>query len=420
MMTSKRDIRIGNVSGAVGDHPHAMKRMASGGSVDVITGDWLSEMNIAWNAIVKQDQPDLGYEAGFLLQLEESLDDIISKGIKVVTNAGALNTPSLARRTRELCEARGYKDVLVAAIVGDDISELLKNPEKLEELSMPHLDNESEKLLNWKLKPVCGNAYIGSWGIRKALDAGAQIVICGRVTDASPVIGAASWWHDWKEDSYDQLAGGLLAGHLIECGPYLCGANFSGFKSFMPGLVDLGFPIAEISQSGSCILTKPGGTTGAVTKFTVTAQLLYELQGELYLNSDVVADLREVEITEPDIGSNRVHVSGVKGLPPPPTTKAMFAAPGGYQAEALFYINGLDVAVKAQMMKAQIEHIFRDSNFSKFSAELYGSQTTNPSSQQEGTAMLRVFAQARNLEDISKEKFMTPIYALRMQAYPVR
>ncbi|KAF2096430.1 DUF1446-domain-containing protein [Rhizodiscina lignyota] len=416
-MLSKRDIRIGNVSGATGDHPHAMRRMAANGSVDVITGDWLSEMNIAWNAIIKQEDPDLGYETGFLTQLEESLDDIVQKDIKVVTNAGALNTPSLVRKIRELCTARGYSNLVVAGVIGDDISGLLKDPEKFAQLELPHLDHQKRRLSDWELKPVCGNAYIGSWGIRKALDAGAHIVICGRCTDASPVIGAASWWHRWDEESYDQLAGALVAGHLIECGPYICGANFSGFKDFMPGLVDLGFPIAEINHSGSCVITKPEGTTGAVTKFTVTAQLLYELQGELYLNSDVVADLRTLAVTE-EPGNNRVHVSGVKGLPPPPTTKAMFAGEGGYQAEAMFYINGLDVAAKAEMMRGQIAHAFRDNKFSKMSIELYGQQASNPTSQQEGTTMLRVFVQARKAEDLSKDRFMIPIYAIRMQSFP--
>lgn len=186
----------------------------------------------------------------------------------------------------------------------------------------------------------------------------------------------------------------------------------------MPDLVELGFPIAEISSSGDCVITKPEGTAGAVTRSTVTAQLLYELQGELYLNTDVVADLRAVEVREDTTTTNRVHVSGAKGLRPPPTTKFMFAAPGGYQAEAIFYINGLNVAAKADMIKAQINHAFRGHPFSKLSIELYGAQASNPSSQQEGTVMLRVFVQARRKEDILREKFMEPMYALRMQSYP--
>ena len=203
---------------------------------------------------------------------------------------------------------------------------------------------------------------------------------------------------------------------LIECGPYVTGANFSGFTEFLPDLIDLAFPIAEIAPDGTCTITKPEKHAGHVTKHNTIAQLLYELQGELYLNPDVVGDLRHIRIEQE--GKDRVYVAGVIGTPPPPTTKAMIAARGGYQAEAVFYINGLNVEEKTQMMRQQLEHSFKDNHFSKFSVELYGSPVLNPSSQQAGTVFLRVFAQARRLEDISADKFKIPIYALRMQSYP--
>lgn len=203
---------------------------------------------------------------------------------------------------------------------------------------------------------------------------------------------------------------------LIECGPYVTGANFSGFKAILPKLVDLSFPIAEIEADGTCIITKCQQHAGAVTKHNTIAQFLYELQGEQYLNSDVVANLHNVQIEE--IGSDRIRVCGIAGNPPPDTTKAIIAAPGGYQAEATFFMNGLDVAEKAEMMRNQLSHIFRHNNFSKLSIELYGSPSADPKSQQEGTVSLRVFAQARKLEDIAASKFKIPIYALRMQSYP--
>lgn len=210
------------MSGATGDHPHAMARIAAHGAVDVITGDWLSEMNIAWNAIAKAEDPDLGYEGGFLIQLDESLDDIVNKGIKVVTNAGALNTSALTRKVRELCARRGHGDMVVASVVGDDISALLTDPKSSGMLNLPHLDFEKRRLGDWGLKPFCANAYIGSWGIRKALDLGANIVVCGRVTDASSVIGSASWWYGWDEEAYDQLAGALIAGRKSSLCRCLC------------------------------------------------------------------------------------------------------------------------------------------------------------------------------------------------------
>lgn len=418
MAEEKPHIRIGNVSGATGDHPHAMARMVRSGNVHVITGDWLSEMNIAWNAITKQEvDENLGYEDGFYQQLEECIDDIVAKDIRVVTNAGALNVMSLYNKVKRLCEERGHKNCVIAAVLGDDITDLLVDKASgKKSTGFRHLDHPEMLLDDWEFTPCTGNAYIGSWGITAALRAGANIVLCGRCTDASPVMGAAAWYYGWEEDSFDELAGSLLAAHLIECGPYVVGANFSGFKDFLSDLVDLAFPIAEIDSNGGSVITRTEEGGGHVTEGTVTAQLLYELQGHLYLNPDVVADLTTVSVKQQ--GTDRVRVSGVKGLPPPATTKVMIAGKGGYQAEATFYINGLDVAEKATMMKNQLSHIFQDSRFSKLSIELYGTQAENPSSQQAGTVSLRVFAQARRKEDIDELRFKIPLYALRMQSYP--
>lgn len=417
-MAEKPHVRIGNVSGATGDHPHAMARMVRSGNVHVITGDWLSEMNIAWNAITKQEvDENLGYEDGFYQQLEECIDDIVAKDIRVVTNAGALNVMSLYNKVKHLCEQRGHQNCVIAAVLGDDITDLLVDKVSgKKNTGFKHLDHPELSLDDWEFTPCTGNAYIGSWGITAALRAGAKIVLCGRCTDASPVMGAAAWYYGWKEDSFDELAGSLLAAHLIECGPYVVGANFSGFKDFLSDLVDLAFPIAEIDSKGSSVITRTAEGGGHVTEGTVTAQLLYELQGHLYLNPDVVADLSTVSVKQQ--GTDRVRVTGVNGLPPPATTKAMIAGKGGYQAEATFYINGLDVMKKATMMKNQLSHIFQDCRFSKLSIELYGTQAENPSSQQAGTVSLRVFAQARKKEYIDELRFKIPLYALRMQSYP--
>ncbi|KAG2169107.1 hypothetical protein VTO58DRAFT_111630 [Aureobasidium pullulans] len=418
-MPTQRHLRIGNCSGATGDAPHAMARMVREADVDVITGDWLSEMNIAWESIRKAEDPELGYDVGFLRQLTECIDDIAERKTKIITNAGAMNAPVLARKVEELCQSRGH-DLVVATILGDDVSYLLKQGKSGQRaLEFPHLDHQNQLLEDWDpdLEPTCAAAYIGAWGIVAALREGADIVICGRVTDASPVVGAAAWWYGWSEQSHDQLAGALIAGHLIECGPYATGANFSGFKQFLSELVDLAFPIAEITPSGTCYITKPDSMNGVVDKFNITSQLLYELQGQMYLNPDVVADIGSIRIEETG-RKNCVSITGCKGFPPPATTKVMVAAPGGWQAETTYYINGLDVQEKAQMLKQQLQSIFSGSKFSKFSAELYGTQVDNPSSQQAGTVMLRVFAQARRKEDIAAEKFKIPLYSLRMQSYP--
>ncbi|THZ02004.1 DUF1446-domain-containing protein [Aureobasidium pullulans] len=418
-MPTQRHLRIGNCSGATGDAPHAMARMVREADVDVITGDWLSEMNIAWESIRKAEDPELGYDVGFLRQLTECIDDIAERKTKIITNAGAMNAPVLARKVEELCQSRGH-DLVVATILGDDVSYLLKQGKSGQRaLEFPHLDHQNQLLEDWDpdLEPTCAAAYIGAWGIVAALREGADIVICGRVTDASPVVDAAAWWYGWSEQSYGQLAGASIAGHLIECGPYATGANFSGFKQFLSELVDLAFPIAEITPSGTCYITKPDSMNGVVDKFNITSQLLYELQGQMYLNPDVVADIGSIRIEETG-RKNCVSITGCKGFPPPATTKVMVVAPGGWQAETTYYINGLDVQEKAQMLKQQLQSIFSGSKFSKFSAELYGTQVDNPSSQQAGTVMLRVFAQARRKEDIAAEKFKIPLFSLRMQSYP--
>lgn len=197
-----------------------MQRMARDGNVDVITGDWLSEMNIAWNAIAKKENPQLGYEVGFLDQLADCIDDIVVKRIKVITNAGALNTPFLTQKVKDLCRERGHYNVAVASVVGDDISHLLSQSATMKALKLSHLDHPEQLLEDWHLAPdiQTGVAYLGAKGITAALDAGADIIVCGRVTDASPVVGAARWWYGWPEDAFDELAGALVAGRKFPLG----------------------------------------------------------------------------------------------------------------------------------------------------------------------------------------------------------
>lgn len=174
---------------------------------------------------------------------------------------------------------------------------------------------------------VSANAYLGYRAIKKGLDTGADIIICGRVADSSPVIGAAAWWHDWEEDSFDALAGSLIGGHLIECSTYVTGANFAGFYKYpIPELLNLGLPIAEIDNQGNTVLTKHEALPGFITPDTVKCQLLYELQGNIYLNSDIKADLTNINVVKR--GPNRVHVSGIKGYAPPANNEAHCILPG--------------------------------------------------------------------------------------------
>jgi hypothetical protein len=181
-------------------------------------------------------------------------------------------------------------------------------------------------------------------GIATAFKEGADIIICGRVADAAPVIGAATWWHEWGIEEYDALASSLMAGHLIECSAYVCGGYYSGFKDLFEGSENVGFPIAEIEKNGDTTITKEEGTGGEISVGTVTSQLLYEIQGPLYYGSDVTANLEGIKFEQ--LGPNKVKMTGVKGTPPPPTTKVGITAKGGYQAEFHYLFTGLDIKEK--------------------------------------------------------------------------
>lgn len=214
------------------------------------------------------------------------------------------------------CKEKQLK-LCIAYVSGDDLrSEVGPTLPTEENALWPHLDDvnpsvktaaEVKSKLESSQAPipiVTANAYIGARGIVAALREGADIVICGRVSDASPVIGAAWYWHSWADEDYDRLAGGLIAGHLIECSAYVTGGNFAGFTRYDQALfVDPGFPIAEIDADGSCVITKHPGTGGIVNVDTVKCQLLYELQGNVYLHSDSKAILDNVEVTQ--VGPDR-------------------------------------------------------------------------------------------------------------------
>jgi hypothetical protein len=212
-------------------------------------------------------------------------------------------------------------------------------------------------------------------GIVTALEHGADVVICGRCCDASPVMGLAYWWHRWKNTEYDKLAGSLMAGHLIECGAYVTGGNYCGFKE-VEKLHQVGYPIAEIASDGTSIITKPENSNGVVTVDTTKAQLLYEIQGPYYLNPEVVAHIDEAKLEE--VGRDRVKLSGIKGLPPPPTTKLAVCLFGGYQAELSAYCVGLDLREKVALMRDQVLQELELAEFDVVSIEPYGSCLPNP------------------------------------------
>jgi Acyclic terpene utilisation family protein AtuA len=340
-MTGRRAVRIANCSGFYGDRIAAAREMLAG-PIDVLTGDYLAELTmlILWKA--RQGDPRLGYARTFLRQMEDVLGTCLDCGVKIVANAGGLNPAGLAAELRELAGRLGL-DARIAHITGDDlVSQLPGLAERGVDLA--NLDT-GLPLAKAGLPVVTANAYLGGWGIAAALAAGADVVVCPRVTDASLASGPAAWWHGWRRDDWDALAGAVLAGHVIECGPQATGGNYS----FLDEIADRrhpGFPIAEIAADGSSVITKHDGTGGLVSVGTVTAQLLYEIAEPAYLGPDVITHFDTVRVEQ--AGPDRVALAGSRGSPPPGSLKVALNMLGGYRNTMTLVITGLDIEQKAE------------------------------------------------------------------------
>lgn len=401
-----RAIRIVGVSGFAGDPPAAMRRNAEAGPVDAIIGDYLAEFNLAINAIATKQGKHPGWEQTFMDGANDTLEVINAKRLKLVTNGGALNPEGAALEIQKWIDEKGY-DLTVAYVTGDNVTREIRDMVAREEL--PHLDGENrnvgtnaskEEIKHLKSREiVSANCYLGSRAITAALRSGADIVVCGRVADASPVMGLAAWWHDWQDTDFDRLAGALVAGHLIECSGYSTGGNFSGFERYDANdLTDIGFPIAEISSDGSAILTKQETLPGLVNVEVIACQFLYELQGSVYLNSDVKAHLDDITLTQ--IDRNRVELRGIKGSPPPPTTKCAFFWVDGFQCEYMIAMTGsqANCAAKSDLFKHQTATRLRNAGLidkiSTYEIQNYGTAAVDAKSQFSGTCFLRVFIQA--------------------------
>ncbi len=326
-------LRIGNCSGFYGDRLSAMREMLTGGQLDVLTGDYLAELTMLILGRDRMKDPALGYARTFLRQAEDCMGLALEHGVKIVANAGGLNPAGLADRLREVAAGLGLRP-RIGYVAGDDLLD------RAEELGLPG-------------KPLTANAYLGGFGIAAALRTGADIVVTGRVTDASLVLGPAVAHYGWSPTSYDALAGAVVAGHVIECGAQACGGNFSGFRELALDATPIGFPVAAVEADGSAAITKHPGSGGAVTVDTVTAQLLYEVESPLYLGPDVSARLDSIQLAAE--GPDRVRISGVRGEPPPDTLKVCVNELGGFRNEVEFVLTGLDIDAKAGWVRAQLE-----------------------------------------------------------------
>src|SRR5437899_1051945 len=405
-------LRIANCSGFYGDRFSAAREMLEGGPIDVLTGEYLAELTmlILWKARVKD--PDAGYATTFLRQMEDVAGLAIDRGVKIVANAGGLNPAGLARKLRELLVRLGLR-ASVAHIEGDDLLPRLGELQAAGH-ELRHLDT-GRSLAEAGVKPVSANAYIGAWGIVDALKAGADIVVCPRVTDASLVVGPAAWRFGWARDDWDRLAGAVVAGHIIECGPQATGGNYS-FFSEVPGITKLGFPIAEVREDGSSVITKHASTGGLVSVGTVTAQLLYEIQGHRYLNPDVVARFDSIQLS-PD-GPDRVLVSGVRGEAAPDSLKVSVNYIGGYRNTMTFVMTGLEVEAKAEIARRQLfDSLGGEAAFEQVDVQLLRTDRPNAASNAEAIAQLRVTVKDTDAKKVGRA-FSNKFTELALASYP--
>jgi len=327
-VTAVRPLRIGNASGFYGDRFDALREMLTGGPLDVLTGDYLAELTMLILGRDKLKDPKRGYAKTFLGQLEECLGLAHERGVRVVANAGGLNPAGLADAVRELADRLGIP-VRVAHVEGDDLTH--RYPGSL-----------------------AAHAYLGGAGIAACLREGADIVVTGRVTDAALVTGPAVAHFGWGPGDHDRLAGAVVAGHVLECGTQATGGNYAFFADHDPALLrHPGFPLAELHEDGTSVITKHVGTGGLVDVGTVTAQLLYETQGARYAGPDVTARLDSVRLTQE--GPDRVRIEGVRGEAPPPTLKVGLNRLGGFRNEVVFVLTGLDIERKAALVRDQLD-----------------------------------------------------------------
>ncbi|OJZ88559.1 hypothetical protein ASPFODRAFT_31535 [Aspergillus luchuensis CBS 106.47] len=435
---AQRSVRIAGASGSNADRRHAIAEFARNyphDPVDVIIADYMSEANMVASAArtVEQQQRKAqgthgsstieapGYEVGFLQALDPALSDLAKYGIKVAVNAGNTDTEGLYNVVKQMVEAKGL-NLKVAWVSGDQVLSTVKAALSSGKSAFANIYT-GEYLSDWPFEPIFAQCYLGGLGIAAALSQGADIVLCGRVSDASPVIGAAYWFHGWNRADLDQLANAFVAGHLIECSNYVCGGNFTGFKALEhigpDGWSNIGYPIAEISPEGKVIITMQSyARGGAVTIDTCSSQLLYEIQGPWYFNSDVTAILNDIHFEQ--VSPNRVALHGVRSGPPPPTTKVGITARGGFQAEAIYFLVGLDIPSKARMLESQIRRLLSPytPKFTSLQFSTLGSAPENPDNQDSATVCLRIVAQARHAEDLSPMHFLRSIVDTIMQGYP--
>ena len=383
-------IRIANCSGFFGDRPSGAIEMVEGGPIDVLTGDWLAELTMLILSRIRAKHAKGGFARTFVSQMEQVMGTCLDKGIKVVSNAGGLDPDGCADAVQQVADRIGLSPT-IAYIDGDDL--MPRIVELSESDSLQPFGSATD--LGDPTRFLTANAYLGCFGIVDALTKGADIVITGRVTDAAVTCGPAAWHHGWSRTDFDQLAGGVVAGHIIECSAQATGGNYSFFHEIegrhdVGGGARFGFPWAEVAADGSCVIGKHDGTGGVVNVETVTSQLLYEIGGPEYLGPDVTARFDTIQVEQ--LERDRVRVSGTRGAAPPSTLKVAMNELGGYRNSFTLALTGLDIDDKAAFAEATFWDAcpYGPDDFEFVESRVVHTQKPDPATQEEATAIWKV------------------------------
>ncbi|MES5712073.1 acyclic terpene utilization AtuA family protein [Acinetobacter baumannii] len=369
-----RVVKIGCASGFWGDTNTAAFQLVHLTDINYLVFDYLSEITMSIMAKAKMIEPKHGYALDFVSRvMAPLLKKIAEKKIKVISNAGGVNPLACRDALQKIIKEYGL-DLKVAVVLGDD---LLPKHEQLKSQNI-------QEMFSGEALPeqvASSNAYLGAVAIRDALDLGADIVITGRVVDSAVVLAPLLHEYQWSLDDYDKLAQGSLAGHVIECGAQCTGGNFNDWQ-LVQGFDNMGFPVVEVSEDGSFVVTKPQGTGGLVSTATVAEQIVYEIGNpQAYLLPDVIADFSQVHLEQ--LGEHRVRVTGATGRAPTAQYKVSATYPDGYRVLVSFLIAGREAPQKAQVIAdailAKCERVLAMRSvppFSEKSVEILGIEST--------------------------------------------
>jgi hypothetical protein len=340
-----RAIRIGNGQGFWGDNVDAPVELLKGGPIDYIGMDYLAEVTLSIMMRQKLKDPRLGYATDFISFIRRVLREAKERNVRILTNAGGLNPKACRAKIFEVARELGVSGVRVGVVEGDDLYPRLRD---LVEAGHP-LENmdTGEPIAPVLDRMMSANAYLGARPVVRALQEGAQIVLCGRITDTALALAPMVHEFGWGEEDWDHLAAGTIAGHIIECGAQCTGGNFSRWWE-VPDLWNAGYPIVEGREDGTFTVTKHAGTGGMVTVDTVSEQLLYEMGDPTgYITPDVVADFTSIRLRQE--GPDRVGVSGIKGRPRTPFLKVSASYLAGFKGSGQITLSGPRAVEKARL-----------------------------------------------------------------------